>query len=98
MTTTTEKKPVLDLTILPVEVEVDDCVVTILEASKLNLPWEEYQISAQVQCRDALSNVFHITYRDSKELTQKLKTEVAKFKYVIFLFGKERLRQLGIVK
>ncbi|MGC8983545.1 MAG: hypothetical protein ACP5KA_07345 [Desulfurococcaceae archaeon] len=98
MATTAEKKPVLDLTILPVEVEVDDCTAVILEAARLNLPWEEYQVAVQVQCKDAVSNVFHITYKDSKELTQKLKTEVAKFKYVIFLFGKERLRQLGIVK
>ena len=98
MAATAEKKPILDLTILPIEVEVEDCVVTILEAAKLRLPWDEYQVSVQVQCKDALSNVFHITYRDSKELTQKLKTEIAKFKYALFLYGKERLRQLGVVK
>ena len=98
MAAAAEKKPILDLTILPIEVEIDGCTAVILEAAKLNLPWEEYQISVQVQCKDALSNVFHITYRDSKELTQKLKTEVAKFKYALFLYGKERLRQLGVVK
>ena len=93
-----EKKPVLDLTILPVEVDVDGCTAIILEAAKLNLPWEEYQVAVQIQCGDVLSNVFHIAYRDSKELTQKLRTEVAKFRYIVFLYDKERLKQLGVAR
>jgi hypothetical protein len=87
----------IDITVLPVDVEIDDCVVTILEASKLNLPWDEFQVSCQARCGNIQSQIFHITYKTPKELAQKLKTEIAKLKYMLWLMGESELIRRGIV-
>jgi hypothetical protein len=92
------QKPVLDLTILPIDVEIERCIVSLLEVAKLNLPWDEYLVSVQVRCGDASSQIFHVSYRDSRELMTKLRFEVAKFKYLLYVLGRDRLRQLGIIK
>ncbi len=87
----------VDITVLPVDVEVDGCIVTILEASKLKLPWEEFQVSCQARCMNIQSQIFHITYKTPKELAQKLKTEIAKLKYMLWLMGESELIRRGIV-
>lgn len=86
----------IDITVLPVDVEVDGCIVTILEASKLQLPWDEFQVSCQARCGNLQSQVFQLTYKTPKELAQKLKTEIAKFKYMIWLLGENELVRRGI--
>jgi hypothetical protein len=86
----------IDITVLPVDIEVDGCIVTILEASKLKLPWDEFQVSCQVRCQNVQSQIFHIMYRTPKELAQKLKTEIAKFKYMLWLLGENELVRRGI--
>jgi hypothetical protein len=87
----------IDITVLPVDVEVDGCIVTILEATKLKLPWDEFQVSCQARCGNLQSQIFHITYRTPKELAQKLKTEIAKLKYMLWLMGESELIRRGIV-
>ncbi len=87
----------IEITVLPVDVEVDGCIVTILEASKLKLPWDEFQVSCQARCGNIQSQIFHITYKTPKELAQKLKTEIAKLKYMLWLMGESELVRRGIV-
>jgi len=87
----------IDITVLPVDVEIDGCIVTILEASKLKLPWDEFQVSCQARCGNLQSQIFHITYKTPKELAQKLKTEIAKLKYMSWLLGEVELVRRGIV-
>jgi hypothetical protein len=89
------KQPALNLYILPLDVEIDDCIATILEVSKL--VFETYQASIQVKCGDAISNIFHITYKDGKELRKKLEIEVNKLKYALFIYGKDELRKRKII-
>ena len=87
----------IDVTVLPVDVEIDGCIVTILEATKLKLPWDEFQVSCQARCGNLQSQIFHITYTTPKELAQKLKTEIAKLKYMLWLLGEGELIRRGIV-
>jgi len=94
--TRTSPKPFLTLIIPPFDVEVDGCTVTVLEVTKLNLPWEEFQASCQIKYKDTTSRIFQVSYKDSNELKQKLKTEIAKFKYALFLLGKEELKRRGL--
>jgi hypothetical protein len=92
------KRPGLTLYLLPMEVDVEGATVTILESAKLNLPWTEYQAAVQVRLGEVTTNVFHVSYRDGKELARKLAAEVSKLKYALFLYGKEELRRRGIVR
>lgn len=87
----------LRIYVLPMDVEVEGCTVTILEVVRLPL-LESYQASAQVKCGDTTSNVFQVVYRDGKELRLKLETEVLKFKYALMLYGKEELRRRGVAR
>jgi hypothetical protein len=87
----------IDITVLPVDVEVSGCTVTILEATKLRLPWDEFQVSCQARCGNLQSQIFHITYKTPKELAQKLKTEIDKLKYMLWLMGEGELVRRGIV-
>jgi hypothetical protein len=95
-----ERRPVQTLTITPIEIEVDKCIVTILEVAKLPMSWMEpgyvYQASCQVRCGDVISQVFTITYRDASELKSKLQVEVTKFRYMIFLYGSRELKARGL--
>ena len=91
------RRPFITLTITPVDVEVDDCVVTILEVAKLKLPWEEYQASVQIKCGNTVSRVFQISFRDKEELKQKMITEVAKLKYLLLLHSKDELKTMGVL-
>ncbi len=95
-----ERRPVQTLTITPIEIEVDKCIVTILEVAKLPMSWVEpgyvYQASCQVRCGDVISQVFTITYRDASELKSKLQVEVTKFRYMIFLYGSRELKARGL--
>jgi aromatic ring-opening dioxygenase LigB subunit len=96
------KTRLLKLVITPLEIEVDDCVAVLLETSKLPLPWDQYQASIQVRCpyknKDVLSRVFQIDFRNTEEFKQKLKTEVSKFKYVLFLYDEQTLRRMGLLQ
>jgi hypothetical protein len=91
------KAPILKLTITPVDIEIEDSIVTVLEVTKLNLPWEEYIASIQIKYKNAVSRVFNITFKNSDDLKQKLITEVMKFKYVLFLFSLDELKKRGII-
>ena len=91
------KAPILKLTITPVDVEIEDSIVTVLEVTKLNLPWEEYIASIQIKYKNAVSRIFNITFKNSDDLKQKLITEVMKFKYALFLFSLDELKKRGII-
>jgi len=73
------------------------CTVTLLESTKLPLPWDLYQASIQVRCGNITSRIFQLTYKDGTELRRKLEVEVTKFKYIIFLYPQEELRRRGII-
>jgi hypothetical protein len=96
------KTPTIKLVVTPLEIEVDDCVAVLLETSKLPLPWEQYQASIQIRCpyknKDVLSRTFHIDFKNTDEFKQKLKTEVSKFKYVLFLYDEQTLRRMGLIQ
>jgi len=98
----TAKTPVINLVLTPVEVDVDDCVATIFEVTKLRLPWVEYQASVQVKCRaegeEVASKVFQVSFTDSDDLKRRLLIEVSKFKYNIFLYGVDELKKRGIIQ
>ncbi|MCQ5337270.1 MAG: hypothetical protein NO475_03635 [Candidatus Methanomethylicia archaeon] len=91
------KAPILKLTITPVDIEIEDSIVTVLEVTKLNLPWEEYIASIQIKYKNAVSRIFNITFKNSDDLKQKLITEVMKFKYTFFLFSSDELKRRGII-
>jgi len=95
---TSRQRREIDLVVLPVEVEIDNCVATILETTKYNLPWEQYQAAVQLQCNDVMSQIFHIHYANSRELLLKLKSEISKLKYMIWLYGKAELERRGVIK
>lgn len=97
-TTTTNNGQRYNLVLLPAEVEVEGCTVIIHEVTKLAFPSDVYYAACQVKCNDSYSNIFPVTYRDTKELALKLKTEVSKFKYMLWLYGKDELKQLGLVR
>jgi len=86
----------LRLAILPVDVQVGDCVATVLEVAKLALTGE-YQASVQLRCGEVTSRVFHLTFRESKELERKLSVEAAKLRYALYLYGEKELRARGVV-
>ena len=95
------RPPVINLVITPIEVDIEDCVATILEVTKLKLPCTEYQASVQLRCRqdgkEAVTKVFQISFTDSEDLKRKLVIEVSKFKYSLFLLGVDELRRRGII-
>jgi hypothetical protein len=91
------KAPILKLTITPIDIEIEDSIVTVLEVTKLNLPWEEYIASIQIKYKNAVSRIFNITFKNSDDLKQKLITEVMKFKYALFLFSSDELKRRGII-
>ena len=90
-----QPKPEIELWLLPIDIEVEGCTATLLEAAKM--PISGYQVSVQVRCGDAVSRVFQVTYRDGKELAKRLAVEVAKLKYALLLYGVEELRRRGVV-
>jgi cobalamin biosynthesis protein CbiG len=94
------RSPVVNLTITPVEVEVEGCLATVLEVARLPLPWTEYLASVQVRCdyngREAISQVFQVHFKDSDELKRKLTIEVTKFRYHLFLMGLDELKKRGL--
>ena len=92
-----EKKPILELIITPMEIEVEDCEVTVLEVTKLPLPWEEYQASIQIKTDNVTSKIFQVTFKDKDELKRKLVMETTKFKYALILYGEKELRNRGII-
>lgn len=93
-------RPTLTLVLTPVDVEMEGCVATILEVSKLQVPWDQYMAVVQVRCelgkKEATSRVFTVLYKDAAELRARLATEVSKFRYMLFLYGVEELRRRGI--
>jgi hypothetical protein len=95
------RKPIQNLIITPIEVEIENCVASILEVTKLPITWIEakyvYQASCQVRCGDAISQVFTLVFRDANELKSKLQVEVSKFKYMLFLYGSKDLRARGLI-
>ena len=100
---TPRTKARLEVVITPFEVEVEDCVVTIYEVSIIPAPQvpegKLYWASCQIHCKVANSTVssivFPVTFRNSDDLRNKLRIEVSKFKYNLFLYGKEELKRRG---
>jgi hypothetical protein len=90
----------LEVVITPFEVEVEDCIVTIYEVSIIPAPQVPegrlYWASCQVHCKDVKSIIFPITFRNSDDLRNKLRIEVSKFKYNLFLYGKDELKRRGL--
>jgi hypothetical protein len=95
--TKTSPKPFLSLILPPFDVEIDGCTVTVLEVAKLSLPWEEFQASCQLKYKNIVSRIFQVSYKNSEELKQKLKTEIAKFKFALMSMGVEEMRKRGLI-
>lgn len=84
--------------VLPLSFEVEGCEVILLEVTKIPSPDKMYRASLSIKCGDAQTLVFPLFFKNSKELKYKIKGEVSKLKYFIFLYGKEKMKKLGIIK
>jgi len=74
--------------ILPQEMEVDGCKVTVMEALKSRVLEQEWMhLVVQVTCRGVSTKPFTIDARSPREFRAKLKTEIAKLKMLIHLHG-----------
>ena len=69
----------------PVELQVLDAKVTIVEVHKYETPWtgSMYRVSCFIEWGGYRSQVFHLDVKDNDELERKLKIEVAKMKVAI---------------
>jgi hypothetical protein len=69
----------------PVELQVLDAKVTIVEVHKYELPWTGpmYHVACVVEWGGYRSQVFFIDAKDNEELERKLKVEIAKMKLMV---------------
>jgi hypothetical protein len=79
------QRQVVTVHVPPVEVQVLDAKVTIVEVRKYETPWTGpvYHVACVVEWNGYRSQVFHVDARDNEELEQKLKVEIAKMKLMI---------------
>jgi hypothetical protein len=88
----------IEIPVLPLDVEVEGCVATLLEVQKLEGLPKPYLAAVQVRCGNVASNVFHVTYASGSELATRLRAEVQKFQYVLWLLGEREAVQRGLAR
>jgi len=79
------QRPVIRVQVPPVELELLDAKVTIIEVHKYETPWTGpvYHVACVVEWGGYRSQVFFVDAKDNVELEQKLKVEIAKMKLMV---------------
>jgi hypothetical protein len=69
----------------PVELQLLDAKVTIVEVHRYETPWTGpmYHVACVVEWNGYRSQVFHVDAKDNDELERKLKVEISKMKLMI---------------
>jgi hypothetical protein len=88
----------IEIPVLPLDIEVEGCAATLIEVQKLEGLPKPYLAAVQVRCGDVASNVFHVAYASGSELATRLRAEVQKFQYVVWLLGKREAVQRGLAR
>jgi len=88
----------VEIPVLPLDVEVEGCVATLLEVQKLEGLPKPYLAAAQVRCGDVASQVFHVAYASGSELATRLRAEVQKFQYLLWLYGRDETIKRGLAR
>jgi hypothetical protein len=79
------QRQVVTIHVPPVELQLLDAKVTIVEVRKYELPWTGpmYHVACVVEWGGYRSNVFFVDAKDNEELERKLKVEIAKMKLMV---------------
>jgi hypothetical protein len=79
------QRPVIRVQVPPVEIELLDAKVTIIEVHRYETPWTGpmYHVACTVEWGGYRSQVFFVDAKDNEELEQKLKVEIAKMKLMV---------------
>jgi hypothetical protein len=79
------QRQVVTVHVPPVEVQVLDAKVTIVEVLRYETPWtgSMYHVACVVEWNGYRSQVFHVDAKDNDDLERKLKVEIAKMKLMI---------------
>jgi hypothetical protein len=88
----------IEIPVLPLDIEVEGCVATILEVQKLEGLPKPYLAAVQVKCGGVASNVFHVAYASGSELAMWLRAEVQRFRYVMWLYGRDEVIRRGLAR
>ena len=80
----------------PFTLEVEDCLVDILEVLKHEYPWGEKQftVACKIRCGDVETKVFDLTVSDTRELKAKLLAEITKLKVMRMVYGDDYVRRV----
>lgn len=79
----------------PFRIEIDGCMVTILESMKsviLGETW--YHVVCKIKCSEVETKPFTLDVRSTKELKAKLLVEVSKLKMLMMLYGTDFARRV----
>jgi len=82
----------LSFTILPYEKNINGCIVIFLE--NLQNPKGKKRMAVKLIWNGLHSRVFPIEYEDEKELLFKLRVEIAKMKWLYWVYGKELAQEI----
>ena len=82
----------LSFTVLPYEKNVNGCIVVFLE--NLQNPKGKKRMAVKLISNGLHSRVFPIEYEDEKELLFKLRVEIAKMKWLYWVYGKELAQEI----
>ena len=82
----------LSFTILPYEKNINGCVVIFLE--NLQSQGKKKMMAVKLMWNGLHSRVFPIEYEDEKELLFKLRVEIAKMKWLYWIYGKELAQEI----
>jgi len=98
--TSRDRRPAasIEIPVLPLDIEVEGCVATLLEVQKLEGLPKPYLAAVQVKCGSVASGVFHVAYASGAELATRLRAEVQKFQYVLWLYGRDEAVKRGLAR
>ena len=86
----------IEVPIPPFSVKVDDAVATVWEVIPITLPTGEkrYHVTLSIRYKGIESRRFFLDVRDTRDLVNKLKIELAKLKIIEYGYGGEALRRV----
>jgi hypothetical protein len=79
------RREVVTVHVPPVEVQLLDAKVTIVEVHRYETPWTGpmYHVACVVEWGGYRSQVFFVDAKDNEELERKLKVEISKMKLMV---------------
>jgi len=80
----------------PFYIEVDGCKVQVLEVLKSQLTFGEtwYHVVVSIEYNGIKSRRYSISVKDTKDLINKLKTEITKIKFIHYAYGIDEVKRL----